>query len=44
MLLKVEKELEEEYVTHFFNMQNLIINIWQIMMNIRSHYIQSIGT
>ena len=32
MLLLIKKALEEEYVTHFLNIQELIINIWKILI------------
>ena len=42
MLWMVEKELEEEYVTQFIDMQKLGINIWKIMIRMKNRYILNI--
>ena len=35
----MKKELEEEYVTLFIDMQNLTTNTWRIMIKIKNHHI-----
>ena len=42
MLLMVEKDIWEEYVTLFFNIQKLITNIWWITINIKNSQILNI--
>ena len=39
MLLMVEKELGEEYVIQFIDMQKQIINIWKVMIKIKNNHI-----
>ena len=43
MLLMVEKELQEEYVTLFINMQKLITNTLKIIIKIKNCDISNIG-
>ena len=43
ILLMVEKILEEEYVTLFIDMLNLIKNTWKIMIIIKNRHIFNIG-
>ena len=40
MLLMIEKELEEVYVTQYIYMQKQIISIWKIMIKTKNHHIQ----
>ena len=43
MLLVVEKELEEEYVKQFVNIQKLITNIKKIIIKTKNRHILNIG-
>ena len=43
MLLVVEKELEEEYVKQFVNIQKLITNIKKIIIKTKNCHILNIG-
>ena len=43
MLLMAEKELEEEYVMQFINMQKLITHIWIMMIKVKNDHILNIG-
>ena len=43
MLLMVKKELEEEHIMQFIDMEKLITNIWKIMVKVKNHHILNIG-
>ena len=43
MLLMVKKELEDEYIMQFIDMEKLITNIWKIMIKVKNHHILNIA-